>query len=264
MAQLNEVHGLRARVRRGDSLVGVFARLVQPEAAELLADAGLDFVILDVEHGTHSRTELSRYVFAAQALGLPVLVRLPEGSEAWIQHAVSVGAAGIVVPHVNALEQVGRAAAFARGLAMERAYAGMGRRSGYRKDSWRDFRRQASDGLLFVAQIDEPPGTLIADKVAALDDVDCLFLGSLGMALAMGQDAPSHPTVDAALASICQSGRSAGKCIGVHVMQHDQQALWLDRGATLMVVGSDYALLRDGAATQATRFRRAKDTRDGD
>jgi len=246
---------LRRRMRQGDRLVGLFARLIQPEAAELLADAGLDFVILDVEHGTHGRTEISRFVFSAQALGLPVLVRLPDATETWIQHAISIGAAGVVIPHVNSPELARRAAGFARGLAMERAYAGMARRSAYRKGSWADFRQQAADTLVFVAQLDEPPGVPIAADVAALDDVDGLFLGSLGLALAMGHGAPSAPAVDAALESMCRAGVAAGKSVGVHVMDPAQQSNWLERGARLLVVGSDYALLRNGAAAQADAFR---------
>lgn len=248
---------LRNRIRQGDRLVGLFARFIQPEVAELLADACLDFVILDAEHGTHGRTEISRFVFAAQALGLPVLVRLPDEAPTWIQHAISIGAAGIVVPHINTVEQARQASAFARGLAMERAYAGMGRRSNYRKSGWDDFRGCASDGLVFVAQLDEPPGKDIVAQVAALGDVDCLFLGSLGMALAMGYSSPSHAEVDAALSAMCQAGCTAGSRVGVHVMDPAQQALWLSRGATVMVVGSDYALLRNGAISQAQAFRAA-------
>jgi len=247
-------HAFREALRGGRKVIGLFVRLMQPEVAELLSGTQLDFVILDVEHGTFGRSDVSRFVNVARLKQLPILVRVPADSLDWIQHAIAVGATGVVLPHVNSKEALERLAGFARTRAIERAYAGMGRASAYRTMAWPEFSRQCSQELVIVAQIDEPDGAAAAGEIADVEGVDCLFLGSVGLALALGACSASDPVASEALETICRHGKHAQRRLGIHLMDHTQAARWSERGVNLYVIGNDYDSLVGGVNSQARRF----------
>jgi len=254
MERQSNRHSFREALLGGKKLIGLFVRMLQPEVAELFADTLVDFVILDVEHGTYARSDVSRFVNVARLKQLPILVRIPANSHDWIQHAIAVGATGVVLPHVNSKSALERMVSFARTRAIERAYAGMGRASGYRTMAWPEFSRQCGRELVVIAQIDEPEGAAAAGEIADVEGVDCLFLGSVGLALALGVSSASDPVASTALEAICEHGKRARRRLGIHLMDPKQAARWSERGVNLYVIGNDYDSLVSGVNNQAQRF----------
>ena len=95
----------RDRMLSGELLTGTFLKTPAVENIEVLALGGLDFLCLDAEHSPIDRNGMDVCVAMGRALGLPVLVRVPEGSRTEILKALDVGATGIVVPHVDTVER---------------------------------------------------------------------------------------------------------------------------------------------------------------
>src|SRR5690606_22818818 len=99
---------------------------------EVLAMSGLDFICIDAEHAPQDRRATDACLTVARALGLPALVRVPEGTPAQILTALDSGAVGVVVPHVFNVERAtiaARAAHFGhggRGFAGSTRWAGLG------------------------------------------------------------------------------------------------------------------------------------------
>ncbi len=251
---MNRKATLRQRLLQNQTLAGLFTRLSDPEAVEALAASRLDFVVLDHEHSSLGRADISRIIAAAQARDLPVLVRVPGMSEPDIHHALAVGAAGVIVPHIASADDAARAAGFARGPALERAYAGMGRAADYRRAGWQAFRQQAHEQQLVIAQIDEAQGARAAADIARVPGVDAVFVGSLSLALALGAADPQAPEVDQAIQAICRACAEAGRRVGVHAMDAASREAWSARGVKLFVIGNDLNLLRQGADEALRRF----------
>ena len=182
----SDTTSFKARWRRGDPLFGIFSRLAGEEAHESCGLTAVDVIVIDAEHGNFDRERLSRCVFAAKAGGVSVLVRLPDMDPKGVQHAINIGADGVMIPHVDSAEKLRALSTFAKTTAIERAFAGAGRASRQRTLAWPDCRRDLSERLLFIAQLDEPAGVGAAAWVAAIDGVDGIFLGSIGFTLAMG------------------------------------------------------------------------------
>src|SRR4051812_17797805 len=120
-------HDFRARLRRGDRLLGTMVTLPSPEVAELMAAAGFDWLFLDAEHGVLEARDLQGLLQGAGA-AVPCLVRIPGAAEIPIKKALDVGAAGVIAPQVNSAplaEQVVRHAKYAplgtRGVGVGRA-----------------------------------------------------------------------------------------------------------------------------------------------
>lgn len=253
----SRIETLRASLLAGKRLIGLFTRLSDSEAVAALAASRLDFVVLDVEHGSLSRQDIDRVVAAGLARDLPVVVRLPDATPAAMHHAIAVGAAGIIVSHITSAEEAEAVATFARTAALERAFAGMSRPTDYRRTPWPEFRTVSQKRLVVIAQIDELAGMNAADRIAAVQGIDAIFMGSLSLALALGASQPSERVVEQALVRICAACQSIDKRIGMHLQDPKTEASWSNRGVNLYVAGNDLSLLLDGAERAVARFHTA-------
>ena len=124
---------LRTRMVRGDILAGTFMKTPAYELVEILAMSGLDFICLDAEHAPFDRGRLDACMAVARALKFPILVRVPDGSQAEILKALDSGATGVVVPHVATPEKAADVARWSRFGHGGRGYAGSHR---WAKKAW--------------------------------------------------------------------------------------------------------------------------------
>jgi len=242
----------RASLLEGRRLLGVFTRWHDPSVVATLAAAPLDFAVLDAEHGSLDRGDIDRIVFAARAADLPMLVRVPDDSTAALQHAITAGAAGIIVPHITAAEQAAAVAGFARTSAVERAYAGMGRLSQHRRRDWNEFQADARGSLVVIVQIDQPAGVAACEAIAATPGIDAVFMGTLSIGLAFGAEAPQ--ALDAAMLRICDACRAAGRRAGMHLRDPQALAAWSPSGVSLLVIGNDASMLLEGIERAVSAF----------
>ena len=245
---------LQVSLRDGKRLLGLFTRAGTPEVAETLAASSLDFVVLDVEHGSLGRKEISHTILVSSLKDLPVIVRLPDATRAGIQHALTVGAGGVIVPHVSSGREAEAIVAFARSAAIERAYAGAGRETDFRRRSWTDYEVDVRQRFLVIAQIDEQAGVRAAGEIAGIAGLDAVFMGSLSIALSLGTPRVSDRIVQDALAQICQSCTGAGRRIGMHLQDSGSEPLWSERGVSLYVIGNDFGLILDGVEKAVSSF----------
>src|SRR4029079_4427488 len=104
----------RQRVLAGETLIGAWASLDSPASAELLGRAGLDWVVVDLEHGAATEASLLAHLYALDSGGTAALVRPPSGERLRIGRALDLGAEGIVVPRLDTVAQVEEAVTFLR------------------------------------------------------------------------------------------------------------------------------------------------------
>jgi 2-keto-3-deoxy-L-rhamnonate aldolase RhmA len=99
VASLKNTTSLRNRFVRGDSLTGMIDFIGAPMVIEILAQAGIDFVIIDMEHCPMDMDRLAHLIRAADAAGIAPLVRVPEVDAGLIKRVLNLDVAGIVIPH---------------------------------------------------------------------------------------------------------------------------------------------------------------------
>jgi 2-keto-3-deoxy-L-rhamnonate aldolase RhmA len=202
--------GLRARILAGEPLTGTFIKTPAYEVIEVLAMSGLDFVCIDGEHAPNDRRGMDACLAIARALGLPTLVRVPEGTPAQILMALDSGAVGVVVPHVFTVERAqiaSRAAHFGHG---GRGFAGSTRWAGGGRLSMAEVLAMDDETAVLV-QIEEPEGVEAAAEIAAVPGVDGLFVGPADMAVCLGKTDVSDPAVHEVMESVAAAAKGAGK-----------------------------------------------------
>ncbi|HET7451434.1 MAG TPA: aldolase/citrate lyase family protein, partial [Thermoanaerobaculia bacterium] len=149
---------LRARVRAGERLLGCFLTWPVAGAVELLALAGFDFVVIDVEHGFHDIESIENLVRAADAGSIAAIVRPPRFDSDVASRALDAGASGILAPRVGGsadakttVENVKFAPEGRRGLGGVRA-------NRYGAQPLAEFVRQSNERTVVSVQIETPGG----------------------------------------------------------------------------------------------------------
>lgn len=232
--------------------VGTFVKFDTPQAVEILALTGLDYVVLDAEHAPFDRAAMDRMIFAARALGLPMLVRIPDHRDATVLNALDLGASGVVVPHVDTAEAAANVVAAARfvggrrGLSLSARYGGYGTKA--RAEAIAE-----SDRSLVVCQIESGEAVENVDAIAAVPGVGGLLIGRADLALSLGLDGPRHPQALAAVTRIVAAAAPHRLPIVVACANDAEMAEFAAQGAHSFIVGSDQSLLRQAGAKLAAQ-----------
>lgn len=238
---------LRTRIRRGDLLVGTFVKTPSPHVVEILGHAGLDFAVIDQEHAPIGIAQMDMLVLAGRAAGLPLLSRRWGGAKDWIAPLLDLGLDGVMVPHVldaETAEAVCDAVRFTRG---KRGLSPSPRAGNYGGMGLAEYRETSDARSIVMLQIEDECALDHLDAIAALPDVDMLFVGPADLSQSMGVAMPS-PQLDAAIERIIAAGRKAGVAVGLFVGDPAQIKGWHAKGISLFVCGSDQAMLRKTAS----------------
>ncbi len=234
---------LAGRVRRGDRLLGALVRMPSEMLVELTGLVGLDYVVLDAEHGPGDQVALGHHLATAESVGLPAIVRVGGLSE--VLRVLDLGAAGVIYPHVDSVaeaQQLVDAVHYPpRG---KRGFAAYTRAGGYGLRTGAEHLARYADGPLVIAMIESVAALDAAADIAAVHGIDLLFLGPADLAADMGILAADQAPVAAALTrvreitggrvlSICGDEAtasehfSAGSQVVVYNVQHALSATFL-------------------------------------
>lgn len=229
---------LAARVRRGDRLLGALVRMPAEMLVELTGLAGLDYVVIDAEHGPGDQVALGQHIATAEAVGLPVVVRI--GGLGEVLRVLDLGAAGVIYPHVDT---VAEAEALVQAVHYpprgRRGFAAYTRAGGYGLRTGAEHLARYVDGPLVIAMIESARAVEAAAEIAAVDGIDLLFVGPADLAADLGLLAGDQAPVAAALAGVREAagGRVLSICGDEATAQTDFAA-----GAQLVVYNVQHAL----------------------
>ena len=225
---------------------GTFVKTGSPHIIEVLGACGLDFATVDAEHAPFDRAGIDLMVMAGRAAGLPVFVRVPDDRPATLLSTLDIGAAGLLIPHVDSAAQAAEIVRNARFGIGERGYSGGPRYAGYGALG-REEALKRGDQAILLCQIESAAAVEECEAIAATPGIDGVFIGRSDLSLSMGETSPTAPRVMEATKRIIAAGAVAGKLVGMFVGSTAEAASFAPLGANWFLVGSDQSLLRKGA-----------------
>lgn len=243
-------NAMKTKMQAGEPVVGVFVSIESPTTVELLAHAGVDFVMVDSEHNPVSPAEAANMYRAAEVLGVPALTRIGENSQQVIAKFMDAGNLGVMMPMINSGEDAQRLVSYVkyppvgrRGLAAVRANEyGMNAAMG-------DYVAAANAATTVIAQIETLEGIEHADAIINTDGVDVVFLGPTDLSVALGVPGQGkHEKVLDVITDLTKKIVGAGKVSGTIARTPEDYGYWRDRGVGFFLTGAN-ALL--GAAATA-------------
>lgn len=243
------------RLRSGETLLGTFANLGSAISAEICGSAGFDWVLVDLEHGAGTESELPGQLQALASTPASGIVRVESHERSRIGRALDAGAAGVMAPHVDSAEQARTVVAAtryppggSRGVALMNRGSAFGARVGQLGS--------ADELTLVIVQIESVEGVRAAPDIAAVDGVDVLFVGPSDLSHALGCfgrfDDPGYAGGVRAIADAC---RAAGKASGALAGSPADAARYIELGYRFIGVSGDGGFLAKGAAAAASELR---------
>jgi 2-dehydro-3-deoxyglucarate aldolase/4-hydroxy-2-oxoheptanedioate aldolase len=241
---------LRTRILAGETLIGSFSDLASPLAVELLGRAGMDWVILDLEHGAATESELLALLYAAGTTPIAPLVRVQSAERLRIGRALDLGAAGIMLPQLQSIDEVRQAVAYLRyppvgqrGVALRTRGADLG------KLSHADLARVVHERIVGIVQIEAAQMVRDADEIAALEPVDVLFVGPADLSHALGVPGRfDDPTYLDAIKAVVAACERHGKAAGILLYDAAVLPAHLELGFRFIGLGSEGSYVSAGAA----------------
>lgn len=228
---------------------GTWVKLGTLETLEMLAIAGFDFVVVDMEHAPHTLESAYRLIVAAQGFGMAALVRLPDSGGALVQRILDSGADGVLVPRVR---NVAEARAVADGLRFSPAGSrGLGITS--RAGHWGlkgtpAYVEEGNRDVFRGVQLEDAAALRDAGDILAVDGINAAFVGPGDLALSTGKPA-SHPDNAALIDSLLSTCRERGVPCGTAVGDEKAAREARERGFSFVMVSNDCTLF--GKAAQS-------------
>lgn len=226
--------------------VGTFIKTPAPHVAEILGLSGLDFAVIDAEHGPFDRLAADMMMIGGKASGLPLFVRVAALDATSILWALDIGSAGLIIPHVDSADDAHVAVALARFQGGTRGFSNSGRFGNYGVRTMPEAIEHGDRAQIFC-QIESSAAVVAADAIAAVPGVAGLVIGRADLALSLGEQSPNAPTVLEGTRHALAAATAAGK-LGVIVVGHARELpQFVTMGAKMAIIGSDQSFLRHGA-----------------
>lgn len=252
------INTFKQRLQAGEAQIGLWLGLADPYCAELAANAGFDWLLIDGEHAPNDLRGLLGQLQAVASYPSQPVIRPVIGDTALIKQLLDIGAQTLLVPMVESAEQ-------ARELVRAMHYPPIGVRGvgsalarASRWNSIPDYLNLADAQMCLLVQIENLDGLANLDAIAAVEGVDGVFIGPADLSAAMGHRGnPGHPEVQAAIEDAIARIQKAGKAAGILSADQALARRYLELGAKFVAVGVDTTVLMRGLQTLAAAFKDA-------
>ncbi|CAI8707320.1 4-hydroxy-2-oxoheptanedioate aldolase [Pseudomonas donghuensis] len=250
------INRFKQRLQRGEAQIGLWLGLAEPYCAELAANAGFDWLLIDGEHAPNDLRGMLGQLQAIAPYPAQAIIRPVIGDTALIKQVLDIGAQTLLVPMVESAEQ-------ARQLVRAMHYPPNGVRGvgsalarASRWNSIPGYLDQADEQMCLLVQIESLEGLQNLDAIAAVEGVDGVFIGPADLSASMGyRGNPGHPEVQAAIEQAIGQIQKAGKAAGILSADEALARRYLELGAGFVAVGVDTTVLMRGLQGLAGTFK---------
>lgn len=243
-------------LREGRPTAGAWLSLCSGISAEIMSRAGLDWLLVDMEHGHGDLQTLLAQLQAIEGSPTIPIVRVQWNDPAVIKRVLDLGAYGVMIPFIG-----GRAEAEAAVRACKyppqgiRGIAGSHRAGGYGRSA-AEYWKRANDEILVVVQIETRAAVDEIEQIVKVPGIDVIFIGPADLSTSLGHMGnPGHPEVQAAMGRVEAAARGAGLALGNITRGWDQARELYAKGYNFLTLCSDTSLLVQGSNDVVARFR---------
>jgi 2-keto-3-deoxy-L-rhamnonate aldolase RhmA len=242
---------LRAILSSGGTAFGTMIGEVRnPSIATIFANAGFDYVFVDMEHGAYSLETAADIIRTARLTGMTALVRAPDAQYHLIARLMDAGAEGVMVPRVEtreAAEVVVSSVRYpplgVRGLSTSKGH------NDFRSSPSLEFTRQANQENLVILQIERREAIEHIDDLLSVPGVDAAIIGPIDLSVSLGVPTDfNHPTMVESINKVVEAGARHGVWVGMHTGGIGPLVDWHRKGMRLITWSTDIDMLNKASA----------------
>jgi 2-keto-3-deoxy-L-rhamnonate aldolase RhmA len=247
------------KLRSGGRIVGTMVRMIRnPAVAQIAKNTGLDFVMIDMEHGAYSIETFSDMAQVARSIGLGIFVRVPELSKGYISRIMDAGAEGVMVPGIRTHHEVKDLINWSRytptgtrGLGVPSGHTGYG---GMQGDP-AAFMAKENDSTIAIAQIETKEAVDNINNIASLAGLDVLLIGPNDLSVSLGVPGKIMGNeMHTAITKVADAAKNHGKIFAMH----SGDALlerWESNGLKMIMSSLDISILEAGFSGIVKKYK---------
>ena len=248
---------LKSRLSRSELTIGSWVTLGHPSIAEIMAAAGFDWLVLDMEHSVLELSEVQSIIQVLDGKQCPAIVRLTSNHPDQIKRVMDAGATGVMVPMIKSAADAKAAVDGVYYPPRGQRGVGLARAQGY-GNSFQVYRQWLDENAVIVVMIEHVDSVKAIDSILAVPGIDAYIIGPYDLSGSMGRPGDlNHPDVQAAIAQVLEAGRRANKPGGIHVIEPDPEALQqrIQAGFNFLGYGLDIRILDSICRTHLQSIR---------
>ncbi|MGQ0677903.1 MAG: HpcH/HpaI aldolase family protein [Rhodospirillales bacterium] len=247
---------LKRALAAGQKQIGFWLTLASPNATEIAATAGFDWLLIDMEHSPNDFADIIHHLRAAEGGTAEPVVRIPWNEPVLVKRLLDIGVRSLMFPYVQTVDEAKRAVASTRyppqGI---RGIAGTTRATAYGRV--KDYAGIAADEICVVVQAETTKALDAATDIAKVDGVDCIFIGPNDLSAGMGHIGNSAaPEVQRTIARGLANIKAGGKAPGILEFKEDAAKKYLAAGFQMIAVGGDGGMLARGTEAMAQSYKK--------
>lgn len=255
MPSMDAVAKFKAALNSDRGALGPFMITSDPAFVEAAGHAGYDFALLDMEHGPGTFETLQNLIRAANTANICPVVRVPRGSDIWIDRALDVGAGAVLVPQIDTAEQ-------ARAVVSAAKFSPMGTRgtcrfvrsAGYGAVPGAEYFAKAQETVVII-QAEGKKAVENLDEILDVPGVDVIFVGPYDLSSSLGHVGEiDHPEVIACIQGIIEKANAKGVKLGCFADTAEGGKKWRDMGVKFIGYACDTYLFYQKARADVESF----------
>ncbi len=236
---------LKAAIEKNKYAIGTFLGAANPSIVEILGYTGLDFVVIDTEHGPYDTMPMSDLIQAAGSRGLSPLVRIADLTHKEMQRALDNGAEAIIIPCLKEVEEFRKVVDLGKFAPLGNRGFIKGRGSGFGNEPWADvslseYMQNSNDKVLLLPQCETKEALENIEEIVQIDGIDGIFIGPFDLSICMGIpgqfDAPEFKD---AVDRILRACRRASKLCMTFTTTPAEAKMYIEKGFDAVAISID-------------------------
>ncbi len=247
------------KLREGKRIIGTMIRMVRnPAIAQIAYHAGLDFIMLDLEHGPYSIETVSDVAKVARSIGLGIFARVPELTRGYVSRMMDAGIEGVMVPMISTPEEAKKLVEWSRYKPIgNRGFGSNGGLTNFAGigSNAPTFMKNQNELTLAIAQIETAEAIENIDAIAAVEGVDVLLIGPNDLAISLGVPGDTMGELNqAAIAKVADAAQKHKKFFAIH--GNDALLERWDSRLQMVMNDLDISILQNGFSSIVKKYQR--------
>ena len=242
---------LRRAIEEKGNAVGTFLGVSTPSIVEILGYTGLDFVVIDTEHGPYDTMPVSDLIRASQSRGMAPVVRVADVTHKEIQRAVDNGAEGIIIPCLRSMDDFRKAVELCKFPPLGSRGFIKARGSGYGNEEWaegtlEEYMHNSNEKVLLLPQCETREALENIEAIVNIEGIDGIFIGPFDLSISMGIPGQfDAPQFRRAVSRVLNTCKEAGKLCMIFTSSVEEAKAYMDQGFDAVANSIDTIMFRN-------------------
>ena len=252
---------LKKKLKNNELTIGSWISLGHTAIAEIMAKAGFDWLVVDMEHSAITLPEAQQLIQVIELSGITPLVRVGDNNPLLIKRAMDAGAHGVVVPMVNSKADAMNAVNAVKYPSVGTRGVGLARAQGYGME-FEKYKEWVNKDSIVVVQIEHVEAINNLKEIMNVEEVDAGIIGPYDLSASMGYPGEfNRKEVQEMLSKFLEVAKALKKPAGFHAVFPDSEDAKrkIDLGFNFLAFGLDTLFLATKARTELSRIKEASE-----